>query len=55
MMPDPPWWNRFIPLIVVLKLIYFSIPIVALVVAISIHKNVKRILEKLPENKKDKA
>lgn len=54
-MPDPPWWDKIVPLIVIIRLMYLAIPIVVLVLAVSIHKNVKRILENLPENEKDKA
>lgn len=48
-----PWWDKIMPLIIIIKLIYYSIPILLLIFAIFIYKDVKRILQYLHKNEKD--
>ena len=54
MMPEPPWWDKIIPLIIFIKLAYHSIPIIVLVFVIAIYKNVKKIVQNTPNNEGDK-
>lgn len=54
MMPEPPWWDKIMPLILIIKLVYYSIPILVLIFVISMHKDMKRILQNLSKNKNDK-
>ncbi len=48
-----PWWDKIMPLIIIIKLIYYSIPMLILIFAISIYKDVKRILQYLDKDEKD--
>ncbi|CFX13319.1 Uncharacterized [Syntrophomonas zehnderi OL-4] len=47
-----PWWDKIMPLIVTIKLIYYSIPILVLIFVVSIYKDVKKILPYLHKNEK---
>ena len=50
-----PWWDKITPLFIIAQIIWYIIPIAILIFVISIYKDVKRILQNLPKNEKDKV
>lgn len=49
-----PWWDQVMPLIVIVKILYYCIPILTFIFVIFIYKDIKRILKYLPKNEKDR-